>query len=141
MSGYWKEKAMTGRPRTSSRVRFNRSVFALAPGHALAEIVSLLEAEDIELLIDTRPEVLDHELLAAACREAQTYFAARPQLAALAERPDAEPDAAHAWAAHMALRHRACLLGDARVADGVARLVGLRVIALDGSAAPTAPKP
>lgn len=122
---------MTGKPKTSSRVRFNRSLFTTAPGRPATDLVALLEAEDIELLIDARTVGADREELAAACQDAETYFAVRPELAALGQQPSAEPDRAHGWAAHMALRHRTCLLGDPGVAQAVAALVGMRVIDLD----------
>ena len=126
---------------SSSRMRFNRSMFAVGDGKTVEQLVALVIGEDIELLIDARPTPRDGERLAALCADAQTYFAAPPELAKLADRPEAEPDKAHAWAARMAMRHRTCVLGDARVAEAIAGLVGLRVIDLDRSPAPIALTP
>ena len=116
--------------RSTSRVRFNRALFAAAPGWPTAELVAAMRVEDVTLLIDARHDAPDARELERACAESDTYFARRPELAALAARRGAEPDRAHAWAAHMALRHRTCLLGEPGVAGEVADLVGMEVVEL-----------
>lgn len=124
---------------SSSRRRYNRSMFAVASGRTAQDLVALLAGEDIELLIDARPAAADRDRLGSLCAEAHTYFSVRPELVGLAEQPHAEPDEQHAWAARMAMRHRTCVLTDAAgVAEAIADLVGLRVIDLDRSPAPIA---
>lgn len=123
---------------SSSRTRFNRSVFAVRDGKTPEQLVGLINGEDIELLIDARQSATDRDRLAALCAETETYFVTRPELTKLADNVSAEPDAAHAWAARMAMRHRTCVLGDPRVCQAIATLVGLRVIDLDRSPAPIA---
>lgn len=120
---------MTSR-RLSSRIRFNRALFAAPADRPMDELLEALRIEDITLVIDARPDAPDTAELTRACAEAETYFVRRPELAPLAARPAAEPDRAHAWAAHMALRHRTCVLGRRGVAQAVAGLVGLEVIEL-----------
>ena len=125
--------------RSTSRIRFNRTLFAAAPGWSAAELVAALRVEDVTLLIDARRDAPDARELELACAETDTYFARRPELASLAATRSAEPDRAHAWAAHMALRHRTCLLGDPGVAGEVADLVGMEVADL-GHVAARAPR-
>lgn len=122
---------------SSSRRRYNRSLFAVTTGRNPQVLVALLHEEDIELLIDARQAAADEDPLRSLCADAHTYYSPRPELAGLAERPHAEPDKHHAWAASMAMRHRTCVLSDnPRVAEAIAELVGLRVIDLDRSPAP-----
>lgn len=126
---------------SSSRKQFNRSMFAVADGQSPERLVAILRGEDIELLLDGRPNADASERLRGLCDQEEMYYVAQPALDALADRSHAEPDELHAWAARMALRHRTCLLGDARAAEAIAGLVGLRVIDLDDSPAPIALPP
>jgi hypothetical protein len=124
---------------SSSRKRYNRSLFAVASGRTAENLVALLLEEDIEMLIDARRAAADSDRLETLCAEAHTYYSPRPELAGLAENPRAEPDKHHAWAAAMAMRHRTCVLSDTqRVAEAIAQLVGLRIIDLDQSPTPIA---
>lgn len=126
---------------SSSRRRLNRSLFSLAPGRQAEVLLALLVAEEIELLIDTRRSAGDRAELERGCAQERIYFASRPQLQRWAAQPDGEPDAALAWAARMALRHRTCLLGEPTLAGEVADLVGLRLIDLDRQPARIAEPP
>lgn len=124
---------------SSSRRRYNRSMFAVASGRTPQDLVALLAGEDIELLVDARRAAADRDRLASLCAEEHMYFSVRPELAELAEQPQREPDEDHAWAARMAMRHRTCVLTDVPgVAEAIADLVGLRVIDLNRSPAPIA---
>lgn len=124
---------------SSTRRRYNRSLYTVANARTPQDLVALLIEEDMELLIDARLAAPDSERLQSLCADANTYYAARPQLARLAEHRNAEPDKHHAWAAAMAMRHRTCVLADAPgVAEETAALVGLRVVDLDCSPTPIA---
>jgi hypothetical protein len=124
---------------TSTRRRYNRSLFAVIGGRTAEDLVGLLVDEDIELLIDARRIAADSDRLESLCAEANTYYSQSPQLARLAQNPSAEPDEHHAGAAALAMRHRTCVLVETQlVADAIAQLVGLRVIDLDQSPAPIA---
>lgn len=117
---------------TSHRVRFNRSLFT-APlnGGPADDLIDNLAGEDIELVIDLRRS--QGAALDDLCASAAMYYVSRDRL-------DAE---ALAWAARLALRHRACVVGDPgeeRVATShaIAKLAGMRVIDIEASPAPIA---
>lgn len=122
---------------SSNRIRFNRTVFSapLNGGHP-REFVEQLAAEDIELIIDTRPGLGGRvgAELDALCEEAEIYYEPRAELSSIA-------DADVAWAARLALRHRTCIIGDPEgqrltASRAVADLVGMRVIDIEASPAP-----
>lgn len=117
---------------TANRVRFNRSLFT-APlnGGPADALIDNLAGEDIELVIDLRrspPTRLDD-----LCASASMYYAWRDHV---------DSDAL-AWAARLALRHRACVVGDpgeerVRTSEAIAHLAGMRVIDIERSPAPIA---
>lgn len=131
---------------SSSRIRFNRAVFAIAASSVAEQLLKQLSAEDIEAVVDVRQangEPLDR--LAAACEDVEMYYVHRPDLVAAAGRGErhGQPDAHIAWAASIALRHRTCVLTDGgasamAVAEAVARVGGMRLVDLNTSPAPIA---
>jgi len=116
---------------SSSSRRFNRTLFTMpvVEGHG-RDLIVLLEGEDIELVLDaamTSPNVE----LASLCAEAAIYYVHEPELPlAGADAPDTQRLLARA--AHLALRHRTCLVADEdrrrALADAVASVVGMRVL-------------
>lgn len=128
---------------SSSRVRFKRSVASLNAGaHGATELVRQLRSEDIEAVLDLRPEA-DTAKLKELCENAEMYYTHAPALTAAAQRGDREgqPDRELAWAAGIALRHYACLLTngcakEGSVAPEVARIAGIRHIDFDESPTP-----
>jgi hypothetical protein len=95
---------------TSTRRRYNRSLFAVVGARTAEDLVGLLIDEGIELLIDARRVATDSDQLESLCADANTYYSQSPQLARLAQNPSAEPDKHHAGAAALAMRHRTCVL-------------------------------
>jgi hypothetical protein len=120
---------------TSHRVRFNRTLFSASlNGGPATEVVDRLAGEDIELVLDVRqnpPQA--SSVLDGLCAEASMYYVRRDQLRGKEL----------AWAARLALRHRACVLGDPGqqrldTSAQIARLAGMRVVDIEASPAPIA---
>lgn len=117
---------------SSHPVRFNRSLFT-APlnGGSAAAFIDHLAGEEIELVLDlrrSRPSRLDD-----LCASASMYYVCRDDL----------DDDALRWAARLALRHRACVVGEpgddrVQTSQAIAQLAGMRVIDIEASPAPIA---
>jgi len=121
---------------TSTTRRYNRTLFtAPAPGDDTRSLIRELDAEDMELVLDARPD--GSAQLAKLCADADMYYVHQPGLPRALASPDPSADRHAAEAAHLALRHRTCLLApnDVRpdVAAAVAGVVGMRVLDLAAS--------
>jgi hypothetical protein len=125
---------------TVQRIRFNRSMFSAPLVETdLDALIAQLAAEDIELVIDVRSTAQTADRLEALCEQAAMYFLDEPALAG-----DAGEEVV-GWAAGLALRHRACVVGDADeprlwAADRMAHAAGLRLIDLATLPAPVTPR-
>jgi hypothetical protein len=132
---------------SSTSRRFNRTLFtAPAPPKEQRDLVVQLEGEDVELVLDTCS--LERPDLARACADAEMYYVRQPDLPSVLKARDPSGERLAAEAAHLALRHRTCLLADEEVrtelAEAVAGVVGMRVLDVAVSPAflsvPGAPK-
>lgn len=133
---------------TVRRIRFNRTLFS-APmnGHAPAEMVAHLAAEDIELILDIRDGTTASKQLDELCEDAAIYYVHRPIFSEPRREPDKEQegqiDQTTSWVAGLSLRHRTCVIGDDKdirlaLCRQIATSAGQRLIDLEDSPAPVA---
>jgi hypothetical protein len=127
---------------SSSRLHFNRTLFTVPLTLAdTEELVALLEAEDVELVLDARASGPSADL-SRLCSEAAMYYVYERGLAAAVGVAEPDKERTAASAAHLALRHRTCVVADEKqrrdIADTVASVVGMRVLDIAESPAAVA---